>query len=117
MKQNSQFEIICIALALIGLVIKTVVDDNSTIKYAGGLTLYGFTTITIISKIYRFRKLAAKSGQKLTIIIGTLCMLTAFIGEAIDPDRMYNALWFLGMLVAGLVSNQVYKANQAQTIA
>jgi dipeptide/tripeptide permease len=116
MKQNSTFEIICVSIALAGLVMKTVVNDL-LLKQVGGLILYGLTTIAVLSKTLRFQKLPAKKYQRLPLYAGILLMLAACIGELVDRNGLYNILWLLGILVSGIVNTQIYKANQPQPIA
>lgn len=111
MKENSHFEIICLVVALVGMIMKTVADE-AMLKQIGGLALYGLSTIAVISKVYRFRQLPANTGQKLTMGAGVILLLAAVLGEIFDPGKMYNALWFLGMIATGVTTNNLYKAQK-----
>lgn len=114
MKENSKLEIALLVLALAGMITKVVTDDPA-FKQFGGLALYGLSSIAAISKAYRFRHLPATKGQKMTIGAGILLLLASVVGEAIDPNKLYNALWLLGIVATGTTASNQFKAQKGTT--
>lgn len=114
MKQNSKLEITLLVLAIVGMIAKLASEDPA-FKQFGGLALYGLTSIAAISKAYRFRHLPATKGQKMTIGAGILLMIASVVGEAIDPNKLYNALWLLGIIATGTTVSNQFRAHKSTT--
>jgi len=114
MKQNSTFEVICLVLALVGMVTKTAVNDPAIVKQLGGIALYGLCTIAVINKYYRFRHLPSDKFQQQKMILGMILMVAAVVGEIIDPSKLYNVFWLLGILLFSFTADKLYKDNQQQ---
>lgn len=115
MKQNSTFEVICLVLALAGMVIKTALNDPAIVKYFGGIALYGFCTVAIFSKYYRFRHLPADKGQQQRMIIGMVLMVAAVVGEIIDPTKLYTVFWLIGIYLFTSVADKRYKEHHLKS--
>jgi hypothetical protein len=111
MKQNSIFEVICLVLALAGMVTKTAVDDPAIVKQLGGIALYGLCTIAVISKYFRFRSLPVTKGQESRMILGIILMVAAVVGEIIDPTKLYTAFWLVGIYLFTSVADKRYKEH------